>query len=66
MTEEEFGAILARVDERTRNIEARLDWFVTKDEFAPVRRIVYGAVGVALTILAVALLGLVVVGGGAS
>ena len=37
-------AQIARIDERTKYIKEMLDKFVTKDEFNPVKKIVYGAV----------------------
>ena len=34
--------LLVRIDERTKNIEERLDLFVTKEAFIPVRALIYG------------------------
>ncbi len=48
---ETLGEVLARIDERTKNIEEKLANLVTMDRFLPVERIVYGSVGTALMIL---------------
>ena len=48
-----IGEALARIDERTENMERRLGGickkldrnYVTKDQFDPVKKIVYGLVG---------------------
>ncbi len=37
--------LLARLDERTQNIEDKLETFVTKESFIPVRIIAYGLIG---------------------
>jgi len=55
--EEEYGEKLARIDERTLNIQESLQRvemelsqnYVSKSEFAPIRLIVYGMVGLVLT-----------------
>lgn len=39
---------LARIDERTENILQRMDTFVTRDEFAPVRMLAFGFAGLVL------------------
>ncbi len=33
--------LLVRIDERTKNMEERLDLFVTKEAFVPVRNLIY-------------------------
>lgn len=56
MSEDE-GKLLARVDERTENMERQLDRlaadmkenYVTKSDFNPVRAIVFGGVALVLT-----------------
>lgn len=60
------NALLARLDERTMNIESKLNSaiedkksFVTKAEFEPVKRIVYGMVALVLVSVFGALLALV-------
>lgn len=40
--------LLVRIDERTKNWEATLETFVTKNEFLPVKLIVYGFAGLIL------------------
>jgi len=63
------AAALARIDERTRatneaieRIERRLNKdFVTKDEFNPVRNVVYGLVGFILLSVAAAGVALVLI-----
>lgn len=52
--------LLGQIDERTKQILNRLDDCVTHDEFSPVKKIVYGTAGLALTAVAVALIALVV------
>tara|TARA_Y100000310_G_C20360120_1_gene658582 strand:+ start:389 stop:619 length:231 start_codon:yes stop_codon:yes gene_type:complete len=37
--------LLARLDERTQNIEDKLETFVTKESFHPVKLIAYGLIG---------------------
>ena len=62
------SAALARIDERTKTtneavtrIEVRLSRdYVTKDEFQPVRQVVFGLVGTVLLGVVCALVGLVV------
>ena len=63
--------MLARIDERTTAILARLDHidhrldedFVTAEEFAPVKKVVYGLVGLILTAVMGGIVGLVIVKG---
>lgn len=43
-------------------LEAKLNTYVTRTEFAPVRTIVYGLVGIILSAVATALVALVVIG----
>ena len=45
MTDDDLRALFARLDERTKHIEAELHNVVTKEEFGPVARVVYGLVG---------------------
>lgn len=40
--------LLIRLDERTQGIETRMDNFITKDTFYPVKLIAYGLAGGAL------------------
>ncbi len=62
------GALLARIDERTQNtaddvaeINRKLDKkYVTKDQFEPVKKVVYGLVGAALLSVAAGVLALVI------
>lgn len=62
-------AVLARIDERTKtteekitHIEEKLDSnYVTKDEFRPVKQLVYGFVGVVLLAVVGALVALVII-----
>lgn len=53
-------AKIARIDERTQHIQKMLEKLVTKDEFAPVKRIVYGSVTLVITGVILGLLALVV------
>ena len=52
--------LLIRIDERTKNIQRTVDGipqtYVHKDDFAPVKKVVYGFVG--LILIAVASLGI--------
>ncbi len=56
MTRPEDSELLARIDERTKAMAERMDDFVTKSEFAPVRSIVFGMVGAVLLAVLGALL----------
>ena len=66
-TMHELKEKLARIDERTIHIEATLDRlqadinnkYVSKNEFAPVKSIVYGLVALILTSVAAAVVALV-------
>ena len=73
MTEEknnftETKVLLARIDERTKNLEKELKEisekldkdYVSRDEFAPIKKIVYGMVGVILLAAVVAMVNLVI------
>lgn len=71
---ETINASLARIDERTKSTDEKVDAFaaelksiaehyVTQDEFRPIKTIVYGMVGVALLSVATALVALVIRGG---
>ena len=53
-------AQIARIDERTKNMQKMLEKLVTKDEFAPVKKIVYGSVTLVITGVVLGLLALVV------
>jgi len=70
------AALLARIDERTQNMvreleNVRIDLtnlrteiatkYVTKDEFKPVRMVVYGMVGALLLAVVAAIVGLVLI-----
>ena len=48
MTEKSDSELLARIDERTKTMMERMESFVTQDEFAPVKAIVFGGVGIVL------------------
>ena len=50
-------AMLARIDERTRNLDSR---YVQRNEFVPVQRIVYGLVSIMVISVIVAVLKLVI------
>lgn len=56
--------LLIRIDERTKQLTFRFEeakrTFVRKEEFDPVKRLVYGVVGVILTAVITALVALVV------
>jgi len=56
----ETEAKIARIDERTKYIKENLEKFVTKDEFLPVKRIVYGLVGAILTAVVLGGLALII------
>ncbi len=56
MPPESDRELLARIDERTKALDERMDDFVTKAEFAPVRAIVFGGVGVVLSTVLITLL----------
>ena len=57
MADIEDLSMLGRIDERTKNIDKelqevkhRLDYnFVTRDEFAPIKALVYGMVAIVMT-----------------
>lgn len=66
--QESLAARIARIDERSKSIldritiyEQQLESYVTKDEFSPVRNIVYGATGLILVGVLTAVLTLVIV-----
>ena len=52
--------VLVRIDERTERQERDATRYVTKEEFAPIRAVVYGMVGTILVAVVSALLYLVV------
>lgn len=64
----ELSAILARMDERLKNVQADVVDIkvacVTRDEFEPIKRVVYGLVGATLITVVGAILALVIVRGG--
>lgn len=47
-TASNHAVMLARIDERTKNIEAKLGELVSQAEFKPVKSIVYGLVSLVL------------------
>ena len=55
------GGRLAVLEERTRNIQDQLSGVVTKEEFAPVKMVIYGMVGMILVGVIGGLLTLVLV-----
>lgn len=62
-TKEDVKALDKKIDTVTGTMESKLRKdMVTKDEFEPVKRIVYGGVGIILTIVAGAIVMLVVNG----
>jgi hypothetical protein len=65
--DESLRELLARIDERTKNLAECVDTLagsvVSKEEFRPVKSIVYGGVGLVLTSVVAALIALVVKGG---
>ena len=50
--------LLIRIDERLKAMEEN---YVTKDEFEPVKRVVYGMVGLLLSGMVLAIIALVIV-----
>jgi hypothetical protein len=48
MNRPEDSELLARIDERTKAMSDRMDDFVTRAEFAPVRSIAFGMVAAIL------------------
>jgi len=64
----ETKVLLGRIDERTKSLEkdikeisAKLDRdYVSRDEFAPIKRIVYGMVSIILVASVVAMVNLVI------
>lgn len=64
----DLSAILARMDERLGRLQQDVghvsERMVTRDEFEPIRRVVYGLVGLALVTVAGAVLRMVIAGGG--
>lgn len=57
---DEDDDLLVRIDERVKVILEKLDDYVTKEEFRPVQRIVYGLVGGALLTMLGAVIALVI------
>lgn len=56
-----IGQKVTTIEESVRNIESKLEGhYVTKEEFDPVKRIVYGIVTLMLTAVIVALLAVVI------
>lgn len=53
--------LLARMDERTKNIEKSLKEFVRRDEFMPVKLIAFGLIGASTIALLSAVLATVIV-----
>ena len=60
MNDSELKAAVARIDERTKFMKEQMEHFVTKEEFSPVRKIVYGATGVALTAVLIAIMAIAI------
>jgi hypothetical protein len=56
MIPEDPMVLLARIDERTKAIQDDMMEFVTREEFLPVQRIVYGIVALALSAVGAAVL----------
>lgn len=54
---------VARIDERTRNMANRMENFVSKSEFQPVKLLVYGLVGAVGTGIVGAMLTLLIARG---
>lgn len=54
--DESISAVLARIDERTKNMQRKMDSFVTAERFLPVERLVYGGTALALTAVASAMI----------
>ena len=48
-TKARYNDLLIRIDERTLYMKEIMDKMVTKEEFNPVKRVVYGLVAVLLT-----------------
>jgi len=67
MPDESIETQVARIDERTRRMAEDMcelkemldETYVTQDQFEPIRRVVYGLVGLALTSVVVAVLAVV-------
>ncbi len=57
----ELRDAVIRIDEHLGNIDERIGTFVTRPEFDPVKRIVYGAVALVLVGFMTTLIALVVV-----
>lgn len=53
-------------DERRRNLDLKLDTLVTKVEFEPVKKVVFGMIGVVLLAVLTALVAMVITRGGAA
>lgn len=60
--------LLIRIDERTKALSRKFDDFekgqtsyVSKIEFEPIKKLVYGMVGLVLTAVVLALIGLVII-----
>lgn len=53
---------MARLDERTEQMSQRMNQLVTRDEFAPVKMVIYGMVGIILVGVITGLLTLVLLG----
>ena len=52
--------LLLRIDEKVLSLHAKMEGFVTKEEFKPVKSIVYGLVGAVLCAFLAAIIGLVI------
>lgn len=53
--------LLVRIDEKVVAVHARMDEFVTRQEFLPVQRVVYGLVGMILVGIIGAIIRLVLI-----
>lgn len=57
-----IGTKVDNIEEKVTNIEKKLEGhYVTKDEFEPIKKIVYGMVGLILVAVVGALLALVII-----
>ena len=61
MSQQEVFELMKQINDRFDALEEKLDKrYVSKDTFAPVQKIVYGGVGLLLTVVGAAVLALVV------
>ena len=57
--DQELRDAVTRIDTNLANLNRRVDSFVTREEFEPIKRLVYGAVALVLTSFMVTLIVLV-------